>query len=58
MENLEKSEVLTQKGNIPEIEILDNQGKDQEETIIKKGEDRPSSSPDKSTTKEGKQLST
>jgi hypothetical protein len=36
LENLEKVEVSTQKGNIPETEILDNQGKDKKETIIKK----------------------
>jgi hypothetical protein len=59
LENLEKSEVSTQKGNIPDTEILDNQGKYQEETIINKGEYIPKSSPKKSTTEEVmKQLST
>jgi hypothetical protein len=50
---------LTQKGNIPEMKILDNQGKDKKVTIIKIKEDRSSSSPEKSTTEEvGKKLST
>jgi hypothetical protein len=59
LENLEKSEVSTQKEDIPEIDILDNETKYQVETLAKKGEDRPLSSPDKSTT-DGteKQLST
>jgi len=47
LENHEKVEVSTQKGSIPEIGILDNQGKDKKETIIKNKEDKPSSSPRK-----------
>jgi len=58
LENREKVEVSTQKESIPEMEVLDNQGKDQKETIIKNGEDKPSSSPEKSTTEEaGKKFS-
>jgi hypothetical protein len=59
LENLEKSEVSTQKEDIPVTEVSDNQAKDQAETLTKKGEDRPLSSSDKSTT-DGteKQLST
>jgi hypothetical protein len=59
LENQEKVEVSTQKGSIPETKILDNQGKDKKETIIKNREDKPPSSPEKSTTEEaGKKLST
>jgi hypothetical protein len=59
LEKLEKSEVSTQKEYIPEKEILDNQTKDQAETLSNKGEDRPLPSSDKSTTNgTGKQLST
>jgi hypothetical protein len=51
--------VSTQKAIIPEMEILDNQGKDKKETIIKNEEDKSSSSPEKSTTEEArKKLST
>jgi hypothetical protein len=58
-ENSEKSEISTQKKDIPVTEVSDDQAKDQPETLIKQGEDRPLSSPDKSTTDgTGKQLST
>ena len=55
----DKSEISTQKKDIPMTEVSDDQAKDQPETLAKKGEDRPLSSLDKSTT-DGtrKQLST
>jgi len=58
-ENSEKSEISTQKKDIPVTEVSDDQAKDQPETLTKQGEDRPLSSPDKSTTDEtGNRLST
>jgi hypothetical protein len=58
-ENSEKYEISTQKKDIPTTEVSDDQVKDQSETLIKQGEDRPLSSSDKSTTDgTGKQLST
>ena len=50
LEKLEKSEVSTQKEDIPEKEILDNQTRDQAETLAKIGEYSPLSSSNKSTT--------
>jgi hypothetical protein len=50
---------LTQKKDILATEVYDNQAKDQRKTLIKQGEDRTLSSPDKSTIDgTGKQLST
>jgi hypothetical protein len=59
LENSEKSEISTQKKDILATKVSDDHTKDQPETLIKQGEDRPLSSPDKSTTDgTGKQLST
>jgi hypothetical protein len=58
-ENSEKYEISTQKKDILKTEVSDDQAKDQPERLTKQGEDRPLSSPDKSTTDEtGEQLST
>jgi hypothetical protein len=59
LENLEKPEVSTHKEDTTATEASNKPTKIQEETLIKKGEDRPLYSPEKSTTSEvGKQLST
>jgi hypothetical protein len=58
-ENLEKTEVSTQKEDTPETDVSGNQAKNQAETLTKKGEDKLLSTPDKSTTDmTGKQSST
>jgi hypothetical protein len=56
---LEKTEVLTQKGDNTETNVSGDQDKDQTETLTKKGEEGPLFTPDKSTTDMvGKQSST
>jgi hypothetical protein len=58
-ENLEKTEVSTQKEDTPVTDVSGDRAKDQAEILTKKGEDRPLSTPDKSTIDAtGKQSST
>jgi hypothetical protein len=49
-ENLEKKEVVKQKENIASSNPLDDQTKSQAEALIKKGEEKSLSTPNKSAT--------